>query len=86
MRNQSIAGAILALASDGTVWEWLSGATELSGIGGQSAEVLESGAVLAGVLQVTVRIPTEVAPGLAVPIVLMAGEARCQDGVTVAVR
>jgi uncharacterized protein (TIGR03437 family) len=58
-------------------------------IGGQDAEVQEVGGapgVVAGVLQVKVRIPEAVTPGPAVPVMLLLGEARSQEGVTLAIQ
>jgi uncharacterized protein (TIGR03437 family) len=57
-------------------------------VGGQPAEVLYAGGapgLVAGVLQVNVRIGGNVTPGDAVPVVIWAGDFRSQDGVTVAV-
>jgi uncharacterized protein (TIGR03437 family) len=57
-------------------------------VGGEPAEVLYAGGapgLVAGVLQVNVRIPSGVAPGEA-PVVLRVGSARSQSFVTIAVR
>ena len=58
-------------------------------IGGQPATVLYAGGapgLVAGVLQVNVRVPDGVTPGPAVPVVVTVGSAASQSGVTVAVR
>ena len=58
-------------------------------IGGVSAEVYYQAAapgLVAGVLQVNCRVPANIAPGSAVPVVLFAGTARSQDGITMSVR
>jgi uncharacterized protein (TIGR03437 family) len=58
-------------------------------IGGQPAAVLYAGGapgLVAGVLQVNVRIPEGVTPGPAVPVGLTVGNASSQSGVTLAVR
>ncbi|MBN8730168.1 MAG: right-handed parallel beta-helix repeat-containing protein [Acidobacteria bacterium] len=57
-------------------------------IGGYACEVLYAGAapgIVAGVLQVNVRVPSMVEPGPAVPLVIYAGEAASRAGVTIAV-
>ena len=57
-------------------------------IAGQEAEVRYAGCargLVSGVQQVNARIPETVAPGPAVPVTLVVGEARSQPGVTVAI-
>lgn len=57
-------------------------------VGGQQAVVEETAAApgfVAGVFQVKVRIPESVTPGPAVPVTLLVGTARSQDGVSVAI-
>jgi uncharacterized protein (TIGR03437 family) len=57
-------------------------------IGGQSATVSTAiGAVgqVAGMLEITVRVPTGIQPGNAVPVTLQIGGASAQSGVTVAI-
>lgn len=56
---------------------------------GRSAEVLYAGGapgLVAGVLQVNVRVPQAVTPGSAEPVVLVIGNAASQSGLTMAVR
>ncbi len=57
-------------------------------IGGQEAPVYDAGCApgLAGVLQVRAWVPGPIAPGPAVPVTLVVGEARSQAGVTMAVQ
>jgi uncharacterized protein (TIGR03437 family) len=58
-------------------------------IGGVRAELLYAGAapgLVAGVLQVNVRVPPETLPGDAVPVVLTCGSASSPAGVTLAIR
>ncbi len=58
-------------------------------IGGRPAAVLYAGGapgLVAGVLQVNVRVPDGVTPGPAVPVVLTVGNNSAQSGVTLAVR
>lgn len=58
-------------------------------IGGQPAAVLYAGGapgLVAGVLQVNVRVPDGVTPGPAVAVVVTVGSASSQSGVTLAVR
>jgi len=58
-------------------------------IGGLDAEILYAGAapgIIAGVLQVNVRVPAGVRPGYSVPVVLTVGTASSAPGVTMAVR
>ncbi|MCL5742858.1 MAG: hypothetical protein M1541_02860, partial [Acidobacteria bacterium] len=58
-------------------------------VGDIEAEVKYAGAapgMVAGVMQVNVRIPSEVAPGDAVPVVLLVGNVSSQAGVELAVR
>lgn len=58
-------------------------------IGGVEARVLYAGAapgLVAGVLQVNVQVPEQVAAGSAVPVVLKVGEAESQAPVTMAVK
>lgn len=58
-------------------------------VGGQSADVLFAGTapgLVAGVIQVNVRIPAALTPGTSVPIILNMGGVSSQSGVTVAVR
>ncbi|RPJ57114.1 MAG: hypothetical protein EHM24_29795, partial [Acidobacteria bacterium] len=58
-------------------------------IGGRLAEVQYAGAapeLVAGVLQVNARVPCDILPGGAVPVVLTVGEAASLAAVTVAVR
>ena len=58
-------------------------------IGGINAEVVYAGAaptLVAGVLQVNVRIPLGVTPGNAVPVIVRVGNQSSQLGVTLAVR
>ncbi len=58
-------------------------------IGGRLAEVYYAGAapqLVAGVLQINARVPTDIVPGAAVPVVLMAGKTASPASVTVSVR
>ena len=58
-------------------------------VGGLDSEVLGVRTLpelMAGVLDVTFRVPAEVAPGSSVPVVLKVGEVSSQAGVTLAVR
>lgn len=58
-------------------------------IGGQAATVVYAGAApgqVAGLMQVNARIPQNVAPGAAVPVVLRVGQASSPAGVTIAVK
>lgn len=58
-------------------------------IGGQNATVVYAGAApdaVAGLFQVNARIPQNVAPGSAIPVVISVGQARSQNAVTIAVR
>ena len=58
-------------------------------VGGKPAEIVFAGAAphtVAGLLQVNFRIPPDVAPGDAAPLVLTVGEARSVEGVTMAIR
>jgi uncharacterized protein (TIGR03437 family) len=58
-------------------------------IGGQTADIVYAGAaptLVAGVLQVNVRISAAVAPGNAVPVIVKVGDASSPPGITVAVR
>lgn len=58
-------------------------------IGGILAEVLYAGAapgLVAGVMQVNVRIPNNISPGNATPVTLTVGSIGSQQGVTVAIR
>lgn len=58
-------------------------------IGGELAEVIYAGAapgLVAGVMQVNVRIPNGTNPSNAVPVTLTVGSANSQQGVTLAVR
>jgi len=58
-------------------------------IGGLPAEVLYAGAapyMVAGVMQVNIRIPAGMTPGSAVPVVVKVGEAASQPSVTLALR
>jgi uncharacterized protein (TIGR03437 family) len=58
-------------------------------IGGKNAEVQFAGAapvMVAGVLQVNVRIPDDAPQGAAVAVVLTVGAQHSQDGVTIAIR
>ncbi len=57
-------------------------------IGGKNAEVLYAGSAptaVAGVLQVNARVPMDVVPGQAVPVLLDIGGRNSQSGVTIAV-
>jgi uncharacterized protein (TIGR03437 family) len=57
-------------------------------IGNQQAAVVDADSApgfVAGVLRVKARIPETVSPGAAVPITLVIGQARSQEGVTIAV-
>jgi uncharacterized protein (TIGR03437 family) len=58
-------------------------------IGGQEAEVLYAGSapfLVSGAMQINVKVPTGVTPGIAVPIEVIVGETPSPAGVTVAVR
>ena len=58
-------------------------------IGGAAATVTYAGAapgLVAGAVQVNVRVPQQVSVGSAVPVVLRVGEAESQAQVTVAVK
>jgi uncharacterized protein (TIGR03437 family) len=58
-------------------------------LGGTEAELLYAGAapaLVAGVLQVNVRIPADAVPGNAVPILLVVGDFTSQPGITIAVQ
>jgi uncharacterized protein (TIGR03437 family) len=58
-------------------------------IGGRDAQVLYAGAapgLVAGVIQINVRVPAEVAPGPAVPVVVQVGANSSPNTVTLAVR
>ena len=58
-------------------------------IGGMDATVEDAGSAVgqvAGVFQVQARVPQGVAPGAAVPVVLVVGSVRSRDGVTIAVK
>jgi uncharacterized protein (TIGR03437 family) len=58
-------------------------------IGGVDAQILHAGSAphsVAGLLQLNAVVPADLAPGVAVPLVVFVGEFRSQDSVTVAVR
>jgi CheY-like chemotaxis protein len=58
-------------------------------VGGRPAEIQYAGAAphaVAGLLQVNFRVPADAPTSDAVPLVLMVGDARSPDGVTMAVR
>jgi uncharacterized protein (TIGR03437 family) len=58
-------------------------------IGGQTAEVLYAGAapsLVAGVLQVNVRVPANIDPGNNVPVVVTVGNVKSPAGVTMSVQ
>ncbi len=58
-------------------------------IGGQAATVLYAGAApcqVAGLFQVNARIPQNVVPGSAVPVIIRVGTVASQNGVTIAVK
>ena len=58
-------------------------------IGGAPAEVLYAGGapgIVAGVIQVNARLPQSIAPGRAVPVLITAGSATSQPGVTISVQ
>ncbi len=64
-------------------------ATVTATIGGQAADVLYAGAapgIVAGVIQVNVRVPTNITGGNSVPVVLKVGNASSPSGVTLAVK
>jgi uncharacterized protein (TIGR03437 family) len=57
-------------------------------IGGEQAQVLSMGTVpgsVAGVIQVQVRIPADLAGGAAIPLVVAIGDGTSQSGITMAV-
>jgi uncharacterized protein (TIGR03437 family) len=86
------AGVMSPALRDGAVASTLSATpllTVTAFIGAKSAEVLYSGSVpglLAGVLQVNVRVPPNIQPGTQVPIVLLAGGQASQPGATITVQ
>jgi uncharacterized protein (TIGR03437 family) len=57
-------------------------------IGGKMAEILYAGAApgLAGLVQINARVPTDVPPGEAVPVLVTIGDDTSQTGVTIAVQ
>lgn len=84
-------GALHPTPSDGEIEQTLAttGSAVTATIGGVAADVLYAGAapgLVAGVVQVNVRVPAGVAPNSAAPISLRIGSFTTQPGVTVAIQ
>jgi len=57
-------------------------------IGGKPAEILYAGAApqLAALIQINARVPSDVEPGGAVPVMVKIGDYTSQSGVSIAVK
>ena len=86
------AGQMLPASGDGAITGATLGrpvAAVAVNVDGQDAAILYAGAapgLVAGVLQVNFRLPPQVKPGAAVPLVLKIGRFTSQSGVTMAIR